>query len=124
VSLVDLGRLVAGKAHLASSDREQMVLRRGVGLVAAQTGVHHGGVRRRKLAGHRRRLVVVAHQTECGLGCHKVDGRTRFTNNHVVARCAVILYRGMDVGRTPQKIVVATGALCRFQTDQARMLGG
>jgi hypothetical protein len=47
VSFVDLGRLVADKADFASSDREQMILGRSMGLMTAETRVHHRGVRRR-----------------------------------------------------------------------------
>jgi hypothetical protein len=123
VSRVDVGLLVADKADFAFGDRKQVFLGRGVGLMAAQAGVHHRGVRCRDLAGHRRSLVVVTHKAEFGLGGHKLDGGPRFTNNYVVARCAVILRRWVDMGRSTQQIAVAAGAVGGLQTNQARVLG-
>jgi hypothetical protein len=124
VSRVDVSRLVADKADFALSDREQVIPSRGVGLMAAEARVHHRGVRRPELAGYRRSLVVVAHQAELGLGCHKLDSCPRFTNNYVVARRTVIFHRRVDVGCSTQQIAVAAGALGGLQADQARVLDG
>jgi hypothetical protein len=124
VPRIDVGRLVADKTDFALSDREKVVSSRGVGLMAAEAGVHYRGVRCPELTGRRCGLVVVAHQAKLRLGGHKLDGGPRFTNNNVVARCAVILHRWVDVGCSTQQIAVAAGALGGLQADQARVLDG
>jgi len=66
VSGVDVVRFVADEADFAFSYRQQVVLGRGVRLMAIEAGVHHRGVRRLKVAGHRRSLVIVTDQAEFG----------------------------------------------------------
>jgi len=124
VSFVDLGRVVAEKADFASSDREQVILGGGVGLVAAEAGVHYRGMRCGVFAGRGSGLVIVARQAEFGLAGDKPDGCPRLADHNVVARSAVIRSRWVDMGRTTQQIIVATGALRGRQIHQPRVLGG
>ena len=70
MSGVDVVRFVTAKADFTFGDRQQIVLGPGMSLMAVEAGVHHRGVRRLEIAGHRRRFVVVAHKAEFGFRGH------------------------------------------------------
>jgi hypothetical protein len=93
-----------------------------VRIVADQTRLGHGIMRRVELHLHRGGLLVVAHETQLRLRVEQLDGGSFFGNRELMADRTVLRRRSVSPRSPAQELIVAIRAVGAFDAHQRGVL--